>query len=101
MPRAIRKMTGAVADRFSISGRGYVKPGYFADLTVFDETRSKTRSPTVRRPLASSASLSNGYSRAVRSARWTKPPFVRPGARFAHKVSRPFTRSHARQRRAA
>ena len=37
MPRAIRKMTGAVADRFSIPGRGYVKPGYFADLTVFDE----------------------------------------------------------------
>lgn len=37
MPRTIRKMTGAVADRFSIAERGYVKEGYFADLTVFDE----------------------------------------------------------------
>ena len=45
MPRAIRKMTGAVADRFSISGRGYVKPGYSADLTVFDETALKNGKP--------------------------------------------------------
>ncbi|MDP3447078.1 MAG: hypothetical protein Q8S22_03350, partial [Eubacteriales bacterium] len=27
MPRTVRKMTGAVADRFSIANRGYVKPG--------------------------------------------------------------------------
>ncbi|MEA5048534.1 MAG: amidohydrolase family protein [Eubacteriales bacterium] len=45
MPRTIRKMTGAVADRFSISKRGYVRPGYFADLTVFDETTLKNMSP--------------------------------------------------------
>ena len=37
MPRTVRKMTGGVADRFSIPERGYVKPGFFADLTVFDE----------------------------------------------------------------
>ena len=45
MPRAIRKMTGAVADRFSIPQRGYVKPGYFADLTVFDEATLKNGTP--------------------------------------------------------
>ena len=45
MPRAIRKMTGAVADRFSIPNRGYVKPGYFADLTVFDEDALKNGVP--------------------------------------------------------
>ena len=45
MPRAIRKMTGAVADRFSIPKRGYVKPGYFADLTVFDEDALKNGVP--------------------------------------------------------
>ncbi|HML67812.1 MAG TPA: hypothetical protein PKA81_05390 [Clostridia bacterium] len=45
MPRAIRKMTGAVADRFAIKERGYVKPGYFADLTVFDETALKNGVP--------------------------------------------------------
>ena len=37
MPRTIRKMTGGVADRFTIPQRGYLKPGYYADLTVFDE----------------------------------------------------------------
>ena len=45
MPRAIRKMTGAVADRFSIPLRGYVKPGYFADLTIFDEAALKSTRP--------------------------------------------------------
>ncbi|MEZ4628241.1 MAG: hypothetical protein R2912_09240 [Eubacteriales bacterium] len=45
MPRTLRKMTGAVADRFSIANRGYVRPGYFADLTVFDETKLKNATP--------------------------------------------------------
>ena len=45
MPNTIRKMTGAVADRFSISGRGYVKSGYYADLTVFDEEELKNGIP--------------------------------------------------------
>ena len=45
MPRTIRKMTGGVADRFSIPERGYVKPGYYADLTVFDEAEMKDATP--------------------------------------------------------
>ena len=45
MPRAIRKMTGAVADRFSIPERGYIKAGYFADLTVFDEEELRRATP--------------------------------------------------------
>ena len=39
MPNTVRKMTGAVADRFSIKDRGYIKPGYYADLTIFDEDK--------------------------------------------------------------
>ena len=45
MPNTIRKMTGAVADRFSIKERGQIKPGYFADLTVFDETKLREGQP--------------------------------------------------------
>lgn len=45
MPATIRKMTGAVADRFSLKERGYLKPGYFADLTVFDETKLRNGQP--------------------------------------------------------
>lgn len=39
MPRTIRKMTGAVADRYFIPERGYIREGYFADLTVFSEEK--------------------------------------------------------------
>ncbi len=37
MPKTINRMTGATADRFMIKDRGYLRPGYFADITVFDE----------------------------------------------------------------
>ena len=32
----VRKMTGATADRYGIPERGYLKPGYKADLTILD-----------------------------------------------------------------
>lgn len=41
MPRTIRKMTGGIADRFGFANRGYLKPGYYADITVFDENKLK------------------------------------------------------------
>jgi N-acyl-D-amino-acid deacylase len=34
-------MTGALADRFMLPERGYLKEGYYADLTVFDEETLK------------------------------------------------------------
>ncbi len=34
MEKIVRKMTGATADRYQIPERGYLKPGYMADLTV-------------------------------------------------------------------
>lgn len=45
MPNTIRKMTGAVADRFSIRDRGYIRPGYYADITVFNEAKLKEGQP--------------------------------------------------------
>ena len=38
-------MTGAVAERFSIKDRGLIKPGFFADLTVFDEEKLRNGEP--------------------------------------------------------
>ena len=32
----VRKMTGAAADRFKIADRGYLRPGFKADITVID-----------------------------------------------------------------
>ena len=37
LPNTVRRMTGATADRFALKDRGYIRPGCFADLTVFDE----------------------------------------------------------------
>ncbi|MBQ9661882.1 MAG: amidohydrolase family protein [Oscillospiraceae bacterium] len=34
--KIVRKMTGATVDRFGIKERGYLRPGYKADLTVID-----------------------------------------------------------------
>lgn len=45
LPNTIRKMSGAVADRFMLPERGYLKAGYFADLTVFDEATLKKATP--------------------------------------------------------
>ena len=36
MEKIVRKMTGATADRYEIPERGYLKPGYKADITVLD-----------------------------------------------------------------
>lgn len=45
MPLTVRKLSGMIADRFNIEGRGYLKEGYFADVTVFNEEVIKTATP--------------------------------------------------------
>ena len=45
LENTIRRMTGATADRFKLSDRGYIRPGCFADLTVFDEKEIKAAQP--------------------------------------------------------
>ena len=60
MPNTIRKMTGAVADRFSIKGRGYIKPGFYADLTVFNEKALRDGQPDQGRPFGIEKVYING-----------------------------------------
>ena len=45
MPKTIRRMTGGIADRFGLKDRGYLKEGYFADLTVFNEEEIRQAVP--------------------------------------------------------
>lgn len=45
MEKTIRRMTGATADRFRLRDRGYLRPGCFADLTVFDENELRAATP--------------------------------------------------------
>lgn len=49
----IRKMTGAIADRFMLKKRGYLKEGYMADITIVDWKNVKdnnTLTETNKRP---------------------------------------------------
>ena len=45
MENTIARMTGATAQRFNLRERGYIRPGCFADLTVFDEEKLKNATP--------------------------------------------------------
>ena len=50
---AVRKMTGVAADRFLLRERGYLRPGYFADITIFDQAEVQDRATFSRaRPSA-------------------------------------------------
>ena len=60
MPNTIRKMTGAVADRFSIKERGYIKPGFYADFTVFNEKALRDGQPDQERPFGIEKVYING-----------------------------------------
>lgn len=45
MENTIARMTGATAERFGLRERGYIRPGYYADLTVFCEEELKKATP--------------------------------------------------------
>lgn len=60
LPATVRKMSGAVADRFSIPERGYLRPGYYADLTVFDESALAAGTPDCGRPFGIRRVFING-----------------------------------------
>jgi N-acyl-D-amino-acid deacylase len=53
-------MTGGVADRFSIPDRGYIRPGCFADLTVFDEAEMASAVPDQEKPFGIRRVFING-----------------------------------------
>ncbi len=60
MPMTIRKMTGAIADRFALKDRGYLREGCFADLTVFDESAIKAATPDQSKPFGIDKVFING-----------------------------------------
>ena len=50
LPNTVRRMTGATADRFQLRDRGYIRPGCFADLTVFNEEALAAATPDQEKP---------------------------------------------------
>ena len=60
MPNTIRRMTGAIADRFMLPERGYLKPGFYADLTIFDEEKLRNGVPNQEKPFGIEIVFING-----------------------------------------
>ena len=60
MPNTIRRMTGALADRYMLPERGYLKEGYYADLTVFDEEALRNGVPDQEKPFGIEKVFING-----------------------------------------
>lgn len=59
----VHKSTGLVADTFGLEGRGYLRPGYYADVVVIDPKTYAPRADYVRPTLLSTgvqAALVNG-----------------------------------------
>lgn len=62
MENTIHRMTGATAERFSLRERGYIRPGYYADLTVFDENELRQATPDQQRSFGIKKVWINGNS---------------------------------------
>ncbi len=60
LPLTIRRMTGATADRFQLPDRGYLRPGCFADLTIFDEEELRDAIPDQQRSFGIHGVFING-----------------------------------------
>ena len=61
LPNTIRRMTGATADRFQLPERGYIRPGYFADLTVFSEDAVRSAVPDQEKAFGIEKVFVNGH----------------------------------------
>ncbi|MBR5230905.1 MAG: amidohydrolase family protein [Clostridia bacterium] len=60
MENTVRRMTGATADRFGLKNRGYIKAGYAADLTVFNEAVLREAEPDKQRSFGIEKVFING-----------------------------------------
>lgn len=60
LEKTIRKMTGATADRFKLEGRGYIREGCYADLTIFDQDALKAAVPDMQKSFGICSVYING-----------------------------------------
>jgi dihydroorotase/N-acyl-D-amino-acid deacylase len=75
---AVRKMTSAVATRLSIADRGLIRPGFFADLVVFDPGTVADRA-VFERPHQVSAGIPHVFVNGVAVVRDGAVTGAKPG----------------------
>ena len=64
LEQAIYKMTGLAAENLNIEKRGFIKPGYYADLVLFDPATVKDNS-TIQNPQAVSSGINTVWVNGV------------------------------------
>ena len=83
LPEAIHKMTGLTAQRFHLHDRGLIRPGYAADLVLFDpETVADTA--TFAQPVSTAAGIIAVWVNGVLSYREGKATGARSGRFLPH-----------------
>jgi N-acyl-D-aspartate/D-glutamate deacylase len=75
---AIRKMTSAVATRLSISDRGLLRPGFWADIVVFDPETIRDRN-TYEEPHRISVGMKHVFVNGVEIVRDERATGAKPG----------------------
>jgi N-acyl-D-amino-acid deacylase len=78
LPEAIRKMTSLAAENVGLKGRGLIRPGYKADLVLFDLDQIADRA-TVETPGALAVGVSDVMVNGVLVYRKAQPTGNYPG----------------------
>ncbi len=87
LAQAIHKMTGMAASRFDLAERGFVREGYFADLTLFDP-ENIIDTATFSKPMQTAEGIVAVWVNGVLSYQEHKPG-KRRGGRFLRRGQRP------------
>jgi N-acyl-D-amino-acid deacylase len=83
LEEAVRRMTGLTAERFGLEAVGFVRPGYRADLTVFDPG-TVIDTATFERPM----SPARGIDRVIVGGRVAWEEGVSTGSRSGRVIRR-------------
>jgi N-acyl-D-amino-acid deacylase len=78
LEEAVRRMTGLPAERFGLSGRGVIREGAFADLTVFDPGTIIDRA-TFEQPVQQAEGIAQVFVNGIRIWHQGQPTGERPG----------------------
>ena len=87
LPETVRKMTGLPAWRLGLSDRGLIRPGFKADLVLFDPARVIDRA-TFQQPQLVSDGISRVFVNGVEVWQEGKTTGKRPGRALRHSPGR-------------
>ena len=78
LEEGVRRMTSLTADKFRLTNRGRLAPGFYADIVIFDPERIKDTA-TFENPTKQAAGIDRVYVNGVEVWQAGKPTVNRPG----------------------